>query len=529
MAGIVSPGYKRMTARPVVGIADDSAPGAVASGVGAADRGGARSALLSAQAILQNSAAIVCNSVVRRILAFVATVSIARYLPVDTFGRYVLVLATMELFRSVADFGIDQIAVRRLAQREGPGVLRSALRLKLATSLVAVACAQAFALALGYGPQLMGYLALASLTLLFNSVAVTLATHFQASLSVRRLVPVNGATSLLMLVLVWAGIALHVSVAGLLAVAAIAEACGLVMTYVLLRRAGPRIDAAQPSGLPMRQFFAEVAPLGLGNVLVMAYFRLDTIVLSKIGGDTQVGHYGAIFRLTEGSLALATGVAATFLPLLSAHLADQASRERALDLYERGFKVLLASAVLIASAITLLAGPIIRLLYGTRYEDAAPGLAVLIWSTVFMSINMLQASAFVALGRQRVFFVVKAAVLVINVTLILTLIPWIGLLGACVATVATEGANALIQNLLLARDLPLRRILLPVLRCGGLAVLVLGLYLSLDRSTLISAALGVAVVYYGATLIGMEIWTGVGLQARQRLLGAAAVAIKVGK
>jgi O-antigen/teichoic acid export membrane protein len=484
---------------------------------------------MSAQAILQNSAAIVCNSVVRRVLAFVATVSIARYLSVDTFGRYVLVLATMELFRSVADFGIDQIAVRGLARREGLAVLRSALRLKLATSLAAVACAQAFALALGYGPQLMVYLALASLTLLFNSVAVTLATYFQASLSVRRLVPVNGSVSLLMLALVWAGIALHVSVAGLLVAAAIAEACGLAMTYVLLRRAKPASEPAQPSGVKMRQLFAEVAPLGLGNVVVMAYFRLDTIVLSKIGGDTQVGHYGAIFRVTESSLALATGVAATFLPLLSAHLADRSSRDRALDLYQRGFKVLLASGVLMASAITLLAGPVIHLLYGTRYGDAAPGLAVLIWSTVFMSINMLQGAAFVALGRQRVFFAVKAAVLVINVTLILTLIPWIGLLGACVATVATEGANTVIQNVLLARDLPVRRLATPVIRCAGLAVLALALYLSLDRSTLISAVLGVAVVYYGAALVAPEIWTGVGLQVRQRLLHAATAAVRVGR
>jgi O-antigen/teichoic acid export membrane protein len=459
----------------------------------------------SVRGIVVNSAAIVGNNVVRRGLAFVAVVSIARYLPVEMFGRYILVLATVELFRSVADFGIDQIAVRRLARGGGPGVVRSALALKITTSLVAVGCAQALALALGYGPQLMGYLALASLTLLFNSAAATLATFFQATLSVRRLVPVNITAGLLLLALVWAGIVLHVSVAGLLAAATIAEACALAMTYALLRRAGPRVDNGGSAGAPLGRLLAEVAPLGLGSVLVTAYFRLDTVVLAKMVGDTEVGRYGAIFRLTEGSLALATGVAATFLPLLSAYLADPASRDWALALYERGFKMLLAYGVLLASTVTVLAEPIMRLVYGTSYEGAAPGLALLIWSTVFMSLNMLQGSAFVALDRQRVFLAVKAAVLLINVALIFTLIPRFGLLGACAATVATEGANTLIQNVLLARDLPVGRLLAPALRYGGLTALAVGLYLALGRSMLVSTALGTAMGYYAMRLLALEV------------------------
>ena len=92
---------------------------------------------VSTQRIAINSASIVGSNLLRRALAFVATVSIARYLSVETFGRYVLVLATIELFRQVADFGIDYIAVRRLARDPGAGVLRPALRLKLAMSLVA--------------------------------------------------------------------------------------------------------------------------------------------------------------------------------------------------------------------------------------------------------------------------------------------------------------------------------------------------------------------------------------------------------
>jgi O-antigen/teichoic acid export membrane protein len=455
--------------------------------------------------------------VLRRALAFVATVSIARYLPVETFGRYVLVLATIELFRQVADFGIDYIAVRRLARDPGAGVLRPALRLKLAMSLVAVACAEVFALAMGYGPQFMGYLALASLALLFSATASTLATSFQATLSMRRLVPVNATANLLMLALVWAGILFHVSVAGFLLAAALAEAYGLALTFLLLRRAGHRAQRVAPVWVPARGLLAEAAPLGLASVLVMMYFRLDTIVLSKVAGETEVGRYGAIFRLTEGSLALAAGLAATFLPLLSTYLANPDSRQRGLELYERGFNVLLASSVLLASTITLLAGPIMRLLYGAPYADAAPGLAVLIWSTVFMSLNMMQTSAFVALGRQRALFGVTIVNLLINVALIVTLIPRFGLLGACAATVVTEAANTLIQSALLARDLPMSRMLVPVLRYGGLAVLALGLALALGRSVPASAALGGALAAYALALLALEVRSVGGGLMRRRL------------
>jgi len=459
---------------------------------------------ISAQRIAINGASIVGSNVLRRALAFVATVSIARYLSVETFGRYVLVLATIELFRQVADFGIDYIAVRRLARDPGAAVLRPALRLKLAMSLVAVACAEAFALALGYGPQFMDYLALASLGLLFSATASTLATSFQATLSMRRLVPVNATANLLMLALVWAGIFLHVSVAGFLMAAALAEAYGLALTFLLLRRAGHWAQRVAPVWAPARGLLAEATPLGLASVLVMVYFRLDTIVLSKVAGETEVGRYGAIFRVTEGSLALAAGLAATFLPLLSSYLANPDSRPRALELYERGFNVLLASSVLLASTIMLLAGPIMRLLYGAPYADAAPGLAVLTWSTVFMSLNILQGSTFVALGRQRTLLGITVVNLLINVALVLTLIPRFGLLGACAATVVTEGANTLIQNALLARDLPMSRMLLPALRYGGFAFLALGLSLTLGRSIPASAALAAALACYALALLALE-------------------------
>jgi len=458
----------------------------------------------SAHRIAVNSASIVGNNVLRRGLAFAATVSIARYLPVETFGRYVLVLATIELFRQVADFGIDHIAVRRLARDPGTGVLQPALRLKLAMSLVAIACAEAFALALGYGPQLMGYLALASLALLFSATASTLATSFQATLSMRRLLPVNATGNVLMLALVWAAIFLHVSVAGFLMAAVLAEAYALALTFLLLRRSGHSAQREPPASVPARRLLAEATPLGLASVLVMVYFRVDTIVLSKVAGEAEVGRYGAIFRLTEGSLALAAGLAATFLPLLSSYLADPGSRQRGIELYERGFKVLLASSVLLASTITLLAVPIMRLLYGASYADAGPGLAVLTWSTVFMSLNMMQTSAFVALGRQRALFGVTIVNLLINVALILTLIPRFGLMGACAATVATEGANTVIQAALLARDLPMTRMLVPALRYGGLAFLALGLSLALGRSIPVSAALGGALAAYALALLALE-------------------------
>lgn len=451
--------------------------------------------------ITVNIGAFFGNTVVRRLMSFVVTLSVARYLSLDDFGKYVLALATMEMFRSIADFGIDIMAVRRLARTDADrgSVITSALGLKAVLSVPALGAALVTALSLGYSSELMAYVAIASLYMYLNTTTLTLATYFQASLRVKRLIPVNWSASALALGLVWLGMLLEAPVAGLLAAAAAAEAYGASLTLLVLRR---EIKLRWRRDLRLAwSLLREAAPIGVLSILTCAYFRVDILMLSQFTGETDVAHYGAIFRITEATLAIASAIALTLLPLMSSAFAQGKSQARISELFEKGFRWLLAASVVIASLLTLFSLPVLRLLYGARFGPASDGLAILAWSTVFMSLNILSAMVLVALNQQNVLILFAGFALALNVGLNLVLIPKFGLAGACATTVATEAVNTGLQMAWLARRLPARRLVSPTLKYGLLAIGTLILYQASGGGLTWAAAPAVALAYGAAALL----------------------------
>jgi O-antigen/teichoic acid export membrane protein len=90
---------------------------------------------------------------------------------------------------------------------------------------------------------------------------------------------------------------------------------------------------------------------------------------------------------------------------------------------------------------SLLAGPIVRLLFGIGYTASAAPFAILIWA---IPLNLLRDVPLMALlsaeGEHWVFRVTLASA-VLNLLLNVALIPHFGLVGAASATVLTEAVR----------------------------------------------------------------------------------------
>lgn len=68
--------------------------------------------------VIQNSGSILLFTTGVKVLKLVSFLLLARYLGVSQFGKFSLVLAFVELFRVMADFGVDTAVIRRLSVSE---------------------------------------------------------------------------------------------------------------------------------------------------------------------------------------------------------------------------------------------------------------------------------------------------------------------------------------------------------------------------------------------------------------------------
>jgi len=104
----------------------------------------------------------------------------------------------------------------------------------------------------------------------------------------------------------------------------------------------------------------------------------------------------------------------------------------------------------LAAAVSALAGPIVTVLYGPAFSEAAPMLALHVFTAVPVALGVAQNIWIVNEGRNLISLYRTVMGAVCNVALNLLLIPSYGGMGAAAATIAAQSVAAVLSNLLLA-------------------------------------------------------------------------------
>lgn len=182
------------------------------------------------------------------------------------------------------------------------------------------------------------------------------------------------------------------------------------------------------------------------NIVLNAHTIAPGLMLRQLLGFDQVGLYRTAMSLC--GLISIIGAAAT--PLLYAAWSgvnDAGQRARMVEAAARFYSFIgLCGAV----AIFIVAGPLLRLLYGEAFVPAAPILRVLVFGTVIMLVAFSVQNLFLAVGRPMIVTALFLITVAVNVGTNGLLIPLIGELGAAIAA---TGASAvyLAGTLVMAR------------------------------------------------------------------------------
>jgi O-antigen/teichoic acid export membrane protein len=113
--------------------------------------------------------------------------------------------------------------------------------------------------------------------------------------------------------------------------------------------------------------------------------------------------------------------------------------------HEKSLKYLFILIIPIAVSFTVLAEPLIRLLYGGSFGPSVPMLRILIWMLVFAFLNQAYMIAFSAMDLESHFVRIQAAGTIFNVACALLLIPKSGGIGLCAANAGSQALIALLS------------------------------------------------------------------------------------
>jgi O-antigen/teichoic acid export membrane protein len=228
------------------------------------------------------------------------------------------------------------------------------------------------------------------------------------------------------------------------------EAVSAILAARLLGTRHPQDSVT--GGSSMR--FRAGLPFALSGIMVVAYNRLDVIVVAAIASSGVVGTYAPASRLQDALYIAPFAVSTVLFPLLARMGTDQGNRRKLVRTFWRGTAASVAVSVVAALAAFLLLGPIIRN-FAPDYVDSIEPCRIIVWSLPVVALNACFVSLLNAAGRADLVPYGVAAALVSSLGFNLILVP-----------VAEADGAALAACL---RDVPAALVLITAaFRCGAL-------------------------------------------------------------
>lgn len=217
---------------------------------------------------------------------------------------------------------------------------------------------------------------------------------------------------------------------------------GTILSCFLMIQALLRIHLPREGRSGLRRVVGYGAPLYVGNLVQFLNYRLDVFLVAAFVGARELGLYATAVALGQ-LLWLASGsVAVALLPRVASRSPIEGAADAA-----RLTRFTLLIGVVGAAALTLVASPLVHLVYGQAYADSIPMLLALLPGVVaFVSVSVL-AAYIVGLGRPQINLMVAIVGLCATLPLDLILIPRLGAIGAAIASTVSYSLSAIVTVL----------------------------------------------------------------------------------
>jgi O-antigen/teichoic acid export membrane protein len=396
--------------------------------------------------VVKNVYWAVVGKVVNILCGLLVGVLVARYLGPDQFGLMNYVISYVTLFSVFAAFGLDNIEIRELSKKNSikETVLGTAFAVRLVFAVIAMLLILLTLMRFESDAATFTLVMVYSLSLIFSALNV-IRNYFTSIVLNEYVVKTE-----IFRTLIGAGIKVfllfnHCSLAWFIAASTFDFVLiGGGYLYAYRKKVG-RISAWRFSAMTARILIRESFPLLLSGTAVIIYQKINEVMIRNMMDNASVGQFSVAAKITELAIFIPMVIAQTVTPLLvQARQEDvvryQIKRQQFMDL-------MVWSGVVMALAMSVLAFPVIRLLYGEKYLSAIPVLQIMAWKTVFVALFSASGQMILIENLQRFVAVRNVIGCMVSVALNWLLIPLWGIVGSAVATVLTMAFSGYISHL----------------------------------------------------------------------------------
>jgi len=387
--------------------------------------------------IAKNTSYLTVALIFQKIISFTYFTLLARYVGPASLGKYYLAISFTTIFAIFIDLGFTNVLTREIAkdQNKAESWLGNIVTLKIPLAALALAAVFILINVLGYDSMTKTLVYISAISMVLDSFTTT---FFGVVRGFHNLKYESISSVIFQLIVLTAGYASLLLGGGLvpaMAALALASIYNFSYAFLIIRTRLKLAIRAVYDKILIKKILIISWPFAAYAILQRLYTYLDSVLLSVLAGDIQVGLYQVAFKIIFALQFLPAAFTASLYPAMSAYW--HGNRSQLLVSFERAMNYLIIISLPIIVGAIVLANKII-LLFKTGYDGAILPLQISIISLLFIFLNFPIGSLLNACDAQRKNTRNMAIVAVISIAMNLALIPFWQAAGASVTVLVTN-------------------------------------------------------------------------------------------
>ncbi|MBU2229270.1 flippase [Patescibacteria group bacterium] len=450
--------------------------------------------------IAHNTIIQIVGKSVSTVIGLIVASMLFRYLGKEGYGNYTTVMVFLQFFGILVDMGLYIILTKKISEdgADEDSLVGNIFTIRLISAVVFLGIAPLIVMFFPYPTIVKTGVALLSLSFLFITLNQVLQGVFQKHLKMIKVTISEVLGRIVLLGGTFAAVYLNKGLLTILLVVVLGSFTNFIFTFFYSRKFVKiklRFEFAV-----WKKIIWESYPIALAILFNLVYFKADTLILSLLKSQEEVGIYGAPYKILEVLVTFPAMFAGLTIPVLT-YAYGKMDKERFKRVLGKAFDFLSMISLPLIVGTLFIAQPVIDFIAGEEFVESGKVLQVLIIATGTIFIGNLFGNTVVVINQQKKILKYYAAIAVVSVAGYLIFIPIYSYMGAAWMTVVSELLITISTIYVVWRAtkiFPSLQLFFKVLvACAGMAAV---LFLLQDRSLLLMILAG-AVTYFVILLL----------------------------
>ena len=392
--------------------------------------------MLAPKQITKNFLSLFLSNVIGQMFILWAFVRIATQFGPEGFGKFSFAQVISLYFLYLADFGLQTLGTRTVAQAKGEvsGLVRDITILRVLLAIASLALLVTVALLLPKPAEVQYLIIVFGLALLPSAVLFEWVFQGVEQMEYVGLARILKGIVFAGLLLLFVRSRDHLILAAAFYVAGIVAAAAVLLGIYAWKYGRLRGRSNTPH---LKSLLVAAVPLAAGSFITQINYNFGTVALGIFLADEVVGLFSAAYKIVLFIWAFAVVAASNaVLPVLArSYKRSVAEFSESLN---KLFRIFMLIAIPMGIGGTILGSRIIGFLYAPEYQKAVIVFQLSIWSVVFVIYRVVFENALIASRSQRSYLVGYVLAGALTIVGNLLLVPFLGMIAPSIVGILSE-------------------------------------------------------------------------------------------